>query len=71
MILTDVFAAREEAIEGINSRRLAEAIGERAEYAETPERVAELLRSTTSDSIILMGAGDLYEVLNLLLEKKT
>ena len=71
VILTDVFAAREEAIEGINSRRLAEAIGERAEYAETPERVAELLRSTTSDSIILMGAGDLYEVLNLLLEKKT
>ena len=71
VILTDVFAAREEAIEGINSRRLAEAIGERAEYAETPRRAAEILRAVSSDSIVLMGAGDLYELMNILLDKKT
>lgn len=71
VILTDVFAAREEAIEGINSRRLAEAIGERAEYAETPERVALLLRSFTSDSVILMGAGDHSDVLRVLFEENT
>ncbi len=71
VILTDVFPAREEAIVGIDSRRLAEAIGERAEYAETPERVRELLRSFAGDAVVLMGAGDLSDVIKLLFGKNT
>ena len=71
VILTDVFPAREEAIPGIDSSRLAEAIGERAEYAESPGRVLELLRSSSQDTVILMGAGELFEVIRLLFEKNS
>ena len=64
VILTDVYAARESAIEGIDSARLAAAIGEQASYAESAERALELLRMECTDRIILMGAGDLSEIKN-------
>lgn len=62
VVLLDVYGAREEAISGVDSAHLARAIGERAVYAESPARAAELLLSVGRGAIVLMGAGDLSEV---------
>ena len=67
VILTDIYPAREEPIEGITSQRLAEDIGPTAEYCSDEDAVRALDQRTVG-TIVLMGAGDLerikYEVLN-------
>ncbi len=68
VIMLDVYAAREDAIDGIDSARLAAAIGERAVYAESAEQALYLLRQERTDRIILMGAGDLSELINSILK---
>ena len=67
LILTDIYPAREDPIEGVSSRRLAEEIGDMAVFApdsEVTQRLDELGRCC----IVLMGAGNLdairYDVLN-------
>ena len=67
MILTDVYAAREEPIAGVSSARLAASIGSRAVYAPL-DRVTEYLDRTVG-SIVLMGAGDLECVKNKLIRQ--
>ena len=67
VVLTDVFAAREEAIEGISAERLADAIGERCAYADSPRRAVDVLLSERYDAVVVMGAGDLEEVKRQLL----
>ena len=67
VILTDIYPAREDPIEGINSRRLAEEIGEHAVFSPDSE-VTQRLDEQSKGCIVLMGAGDLdavrYDVLN-------
>ena len=67
VILTDVYAAREEPIAGVSSARLAASIGSRAVYAPL-DRVTEYLDRTVG-SIVLMGAGDLECVKNKLIRQ--
>ena len=66
VILLDVFAAREEAISGIDSRNLALAIGERATYARSDAEAALLILEGAPCATILMGAGDLDGVKKIL-----
>ena len=66
VILLDVFAAREEAIAGIDSRNLALAIGERATYARSDTEAALLLLEQPPCATMLMGAGDLDGVKKIL-----
>ena len=66
VILLDVFAAREEAIVGIDSRNLALAIGERATYARSDTEAALLLLEQPPCATMLMGAGDLDGVKKIL-----
>ncbi len=61
VIVTDIFAAREEPIAGVNAEALAEAIGERARYRADGEAIDALDRDT-SGAVILMGAGDLSTI---------
>jgi UDP-N-acetylmuramate-alanine ligase len=60
-LLTDIYPAREEMIEGINSVRLAEEIGDKARYCRDDEILTQL-DFYTSGAIVLMGAGDLEEI---------
>lgn len=60
-LLTDIYPAREQAIEGITSKRLAEAIGPSAKYCLDTEVIRQL-DLYTSGAIVLMGAGDLEEI---------
>ncbi len=68
VIVTDIFPAREEPIEGINSKRLAADIGDIAEYSSDAEVVFRLDAQHSKGAVVLMGAGDLenikYDVLN-------
>lgn len=66
VILLDVYAAREQEISGVNSARLAEAIGRAALYADSAKRAAELVLAQRRGAVILMGAGDLCPVISAL-----
>ena len=68
VILTDIYPAREESIDGISSERLAKCIGDKAIYVKDKD-VPLAVDRFTSGSIVLMGAGDNEAILKSLLEK--
>lgn len=68
IILTDIYPAREEPIEGISSRRLAWEIGDHAIYCDESEVLSNLDFSTTG-AIIIMGAGDMDTVVEDVMHK--
>ncbi len=61
LLITDIFPAREQSIEGITAERLAEDAGGLYTAAEN---AVHLIDSTTRGAIILMGAGDLETIKN-------
>ena len=67
VILTDIYAAREEPIFDITSERLAAEIGERAEYSTDGEILTAL--DKTEGTVILMGAGDVSAIRRRILGK--
>ena len=64
----DIYAAREQNTFGVSSEGLAESIGQTAEYCGTFESVAQALTrdAKEGDLVIVMGAGDIYKVYDLL-----
>ena len=70
MILTDIYAAREQNTIGISSRDLAERIPG-ALYCPSLPEAAEKLRELAQpgDLIVTAGAGDIYTVGEMLLSK--
>ncbi len=68
VLLADVYAAREQNIYGVTSETLARRIGERATYCDSFAAVAETLTAVSrpGDLIIVMGAGDIFHVFDLL-----
>ena len=64
----DIYAAREQNIFGVSSADLAKKIGDRAEYCGSFSRVAEALTrdAKEGDLVIIMGAGDIYKVYDIL-----
>ena len=56
-VITDIYPAREEPMEGISSARLAEDIGRGAIYT-TDEDLINTVDLHTEGAIVLMGAGD-------------
>jgi UDP-N-acetylmuramate--alanine ligase len=68
IILTDVYAAREQPIEGVSGRIIADAArdaGHRhVHYAEHLEDVSDLLTEMLrpGDILLTMGAGDVWRV---------
>ena len=64
----DIYAAREQNTFGVSSEGLAKAIGNKAEYCGSFSQVAESLTrdAKEGDLVIIMGAGDIYKVYDLL-----
>lgn len=74
VLVTDIYAAREQDTGLISSREVAELIdacSHNAEYAESLASAAEYLvqQAQKGDYIILLGAGDVNRIGGLLLEK--
>ena len=68
VILSDIYAAREENIYGISSEKLADAIGEKAIVGGSLQGVADLIKENArgDDMVVVMGAGDIFKVYKLL-----
>ena len=64
----DIYAAREQNTFDVSSKDLADAMGNKAEYCGSFDRVAEALQrdAKEGDLVIVMGAGDIYKVYDLL-----
>ena len=64
----DIYAAREENVFGVSSKGLADSIGEKAAYCGSFSCVAEAIKrdARAGDLVIVMGAGDIYKVYDLL-----
>ncbi|MBQ7392368.1 MAG: UDP-N-acetylmuramate--L-alanine ligase, partial [Clostridia bacterium] len=64
----DIYAAREQNAFGVSSEGLADRIGSKAEYFGGFSRIAEALTrdAKEGDLVIVMGAGDIYKVYELL-----
>lgn len=61
IIITDIYAAREEPIEGITAENLAIGVGKGAIYLPDGD-AAQYILEKTEGAIVLMGAGDLTEI---------
>lgn len=70
VILTDIYPAREEPIEGITSVKMAAEVGDRATYC-ADSSVISTLDLKTHGVIIVMGAGDLEDIKNQILDTST
>lgn len=66
--LADIYAAREQNVYGVDSEMLAERIGEKAVYCGSFDALAKRLKSDSKkgDLVIVMGAGDIFRVYDLL-----
>ena len=62
VLLLEVFAARERAIEGVSSSALADLIGNRAISMDFPDTLP-YLQDKTQGTVLLLGAGDLSPML--------
>lgn len=64
----DIYAAREQNVFGVSSKGLAEKIGSKAEYCGGFADVAHAIKRDAQDGdlVIVMGAGDIYKVYDLL-----
>ena len=68
VILTPIYPAREEAIDGISSERLAREIGSRARFCDDSE-VLRYLDLYTNGTVIVMGAGNMENIKKDVLNK--
>ena len=68
LLLLDIYAARETNTYGVSSADLARTIGQKAAYCDSPaSAVEQLLRELSpNDLLIVMGAGDVTRVTQLL-----
>ncbi len=68
LILTPIYPAREEKIEGVSSERLAYEIGSRAKFSEDDD-LLRYLDLHTHGTIVIMGAGDMEKIKKDVLNK--
>jgi UDP-N-acetylmuramate--alanine ligase len=59
VILLPIYAAREEAIEGIDSQRLFENIPNTTKHLIDSERIFDCLKAHPPEVLMTMGAGDI------------
>ena len=74
IIVTDVYAAREKAMEGVSSENLAKAImskGKSCRYISSFDQAVDFLSENAKpgDVILTMGAGDVFKVGDKLLKR--
>ncbi len=72
VVFIDIFAARETDTCGVSSRKLADAIGERATYSPTPIDASKIIiaEAEPGDIVVVMGAGDVTRVTDSLLSQE-
>lgn len=75
VILSDIYAAREDNPDGVSSAQLAEAVSEKnksAQYLESFDAIVTHVKSDKgeNDVVLIMGAGDIWNVAESLTKKE-
>lgn len=65
LIIAPIYAAREENIYGISSESLA--LDSHGEYIEDFNKIKEEILKSKNDAVVIMGAGDIIKLKNLLI----
>lgn len=68
VFLVDIYAAREQNVYGVTSQTLSDRLGEHALYCGSMESTAAAIKAEAreGDLVIVMGAGDVFHVFDLL-----
>ena len=68
VVVADVYAARETDTLGVSAELLAKEVGEKAIAISGFENIAEFINGSAraDDTVVVMGAGDIYKVFNYL-----
>lgn len=72
ILITDVYAAREKGDEKMLAKKLATAIGKNCQYTGSIKETGVFLKNnlTNFDIVLSMGAGNVYQIYDLLKENK-
>ena len=66
IILLEIYPAREQPIEGINSQMLLNKINKSAKYVCQNDKLIELLKSLKPELLLTLGAGDIDQFVKLI-----
>lgn len=69
IILTDIYPAREQPIENINSNTLLKKIKNKRKLISKKSNLSSCLKNSKSDVFVIMGAGDISDEVQLIKEK--
>lgn len=69
IILTDIYPAREQPIENINSQALLKKIKNNRKLISKKSDLSSCLKNSKSDVFVIMGAGDISDEVQLIKEK--
>ena len=61
MTLLDIYPAREEPLEGINSRKLLNLINNLNKNLVDKQELKHVVQNSNSDVFVVMGAGDISD----------
>ena len=64
VIMVPIYAAREENVNGVSSDKIAEALGEKAQFFHTLEAAALEVKENSNEEniVVVMGAGDVTKI---------
>ena len=68
VVLLDIYPAREKAIEGVNSMELLKRINVNSKSLVNKSELTCLIRASNSDVFVVMGAGDISELISKIKE---
>ncbi len=69
IILTDIYPAREQPIENIDSNALLKKIKNKRKFISKKSNLSNCLKNSKSDVFVIMGAGDISDEVQLIKEK--
>jgi UDP-N-acetylmuramate--alanine ligase len=69
IILTDIYPAREQPIENINSNTLLKKIKNKRKLISKKSNLSSCLKNSKSDVFVIMGAGDISDEVQIIKEK--
>ena len=69
IILTDIYPAREQPIENIDSNALLKKIKNKRKFISKKSNLSNCLKNSKSDVFVIMGAGDISDEVQIIKEK--
>ena len=68
-IVTEIYAAREQPIEGVNTELIYDQLSNKERYNVSKERLLEILETIKPEVLLLLGAGDLDRMIPEIIDR--